>query len=103
MSIAEKVCVSLMLCLIDIISMNFVQYSYPNRVQGKIFGLLTFSYLIGLLAIPVVGNIKADFITGRKVYMIVISAVITILLSTLFIFGLLAIGKARFQNMKQKL
>ena len=89
-----------MLCLYDIISMNFVQYSYPNQVQGKMFGFLTLSYLMGLVAIPLVAEIKADFIQGRKVYMVVICGVIMLMLIILFLFGLLAIGKAWIRDVE---
>ena len=56
------------------------------------------SYLMGLVAIPVVSKIKASFILGRKLYTIIICGVVVMLIVILLLFGLVAIDKAWIQK-----
>ena len=46
----------------------FVQYSYPNQVQGKISGILLLGMLAGSASLPLIAEIKADLEHGWKLY-----------------------------------
>ena len=48
--------------------MFFVQYSYPNDVQGKLFGILVLGTLAGGASLPLISKIKSDFENGWKLY-----------------------------------
>ena len=48
--------------------MFFVQYSYPNQVQGKIFGILVLGMLAGSASLPLIAEVKNDFELGWMLY-----------------------------------
>ena len=50
------------------ILMFFVQYSYPNQVQGKIFGILVLGMLAGSASLPLIAEVKSDFELGWMLY-----------------------------------
>ena len=50
------------------ILMFFVQYSYPNQVQGKLFGILVLGTLAGGASLPLIAEIKSDLELGWKLY-----------------------------------
>ena len=54
--------------MLNFMLMFFVQYSYPNHVQGKVFGALVLSALAGGSCLPLIAKIKRDFELGWKVY-----------------------------------
>ena len=63
-----KVCFAIILPMCSFILMFFVQYSYPNDVQGKLFGILVLGTLAGGASLPIISRIKSDFEMGWKLY-----------------------------------
>ena len=76
--------------------MFFVQYSYPNQVQGKIFGILVLGMLAGSASLPLIAEVKSDFELGWMLYQKVQIGILVgyfLLLSSL---TLLAFNKEEF-------
>ena len=64
--------------------MFFIQYSYPNDSQGKIFGLLVLSFITAAGSVPVIDGVKNDFEIGWKVYQkLLIGLFVTTLILTI--------------------
>ena len=74
--------------------MFFVQYSYPNHVQGKIFGVLVIALVTGAATIPVIDRVKTDFEKGWKIYQDVLIGLTMVFVSLTISSILLAFDKA---------
>ena len=85
----------MILPMCSFVLMFFVQYSYPNQVQGKIFGILVLGMLAGSASLPLIAEIKSDLDLGWKLYQKVQIPIFVVYIGLLGSLMLLAFNKEK--------